>query len=183
MSTALRRGLVALGTLALVAAAGLAALAVPAWQADTVAAQARLRDALRQRTLAEARQRATEAPDAPAPLAAALPPDGAAGERLGALLAQAGAAGLQVASTRQARARPLAGGLLALPVTVQASGRYADLRLHLAGALQADPALVLDALRLQRADARADRLEIELRWTLLAAAPAPAQTAATGAAR
>ena len=179
MTPAARRALAALGTLALAAALLLAGWLVPSWQAETADAQARQRSALRDaaRRAAGATNAATD--PAAAPLAAALPPAQASGDRLAALLADAAAAGLQVASMRQARPRPGAGGVLALPLTLQAGGSAAALRRHLAQALAADPALVLDSLRLQRADARSERLEIELRWTLLAAAPG--HTAATAA--
>lgn len=57
---------------------------------------------------------------------------------------------------------PLARVRVVLPLT----GSYLQLRRYIEQALRDDPALSLDLLRLERADAQADALRAELQWSL-----------------
>lgn len=77
-------------------------------------------------------------------------------------------------ATAGASTRPLPVSAAAL--AWRAQGRYADLRAFVAEALQADTGLVLDQLRLSRADARVELLDADLQWQLLQQAEAPARS-------
>lgn len=192
---------VAIGCLALLAAAGLSLLLVPRWQADARAAG----QALHQRAT-RARPVPAAPPPAPGPalrLQAALPAADQTPLRVAELLALAQRHDIAVTSSRQSPATRLDGGpaaavsvsaaaatspppLAAVPLAWRAQGRYADLRAFVAAALQADAGLVLDQLRLSRADGRAALLDADLQWQLLqqgAAEPAPAATATMPPAR
>jgi hypothetical protein len=173
----------AVGSAALLLAAGLAVLATPRWRADAAAEAA-----LQQRA---SRPRLAAAP-APAPpsddrrLLAALPDAEQAPARLAALMALAARDGLTLESTRQsdaATATPTGLPVQALRVSMQLHGRYPALRRLVAEALQHDDALLLDQLRLQRPQAQTDELSAELSWLLLQRAAAAPVTAAGAAGR
>jgi hypothetical protein len=95
---------------------------------------------------------------------AALPPAQAAAARSAALRERA--AQHRVVLTRSSERRADGG---ALQLQLSASAPYPALRAFVADALAADPALVLDRVRLQRPTAEAPELEAELQWTLLQA--------------
>jgi len=146
----------AVALLALIAAAPLALVLAPHWQAEA--------DALRQ---AQAPRRARPVVVTPsvAPPPRQLPPGGEESERVAALLRLAQRQGVDVQRTQQQLDR--SGPLPRLQLGLSAQGRYADLRAFVAGALQADPGLALDRLQWRRATAEAERLDAELQWSML----------------
>lgn len=163
-------GATALGSLALLAGAACSGLLVPHWQADTRAAG----QVLHQRATAARRASPVRAPE-PGPaqrLQAALPPADQTPARLAGLLALAQRHDVMVTSARQSPAAAHGGNpgqrIDAVPVAWRIQGRYADLRGFIAAALQADPGLVLEQLRLSRSDGRAVLLDADLQWQLLA---------------
>lgn len=95
-----------------------------------------------------------------------------------ALVALARRQGLSVQIWRE---QTDAQGQLQLSLTGRA--RYPVLRGWVASALAADPAAVLDRLRLQRADAAAPELDFEMQWTLLHRPKAPSTPATNTANR
>ena len=155
------------GALALVLALLLAGVLAPSWRAEADAGRQAA-----QRVARQAAQQAARAPaPPPAPAEAPLPDAEHTPERAAALL---DLAPLHDVNLRHAREQTDAGGQLQLGMTGQAS--YAALRAFVAAALAADPALVLERVRLQRPTPAAAELEIDLQWTLLqrAAASGPA---------
>lgn len=173
--------LLAIGLLALCLAAGLLLVLVPRWQADAAAAG----QALHQRAARMPARPPQAAQPGPArQLHEALPPAALAPQRLAELLALARRHGLTVVSVHQAA--PVRGeGVDSVPLAWHAQGPYAGMRGFVAAALQADPGLVLDQLRLSRSDPRAALLEADLQWQLLqrAEATAPPPPAAATAAK
>ncbi|MDT7838949.1 hypothetical protein [Aquabacterium sp. OR-4] len=169
----------AAGCLALLVAAWLALLLAPRWRAEAAVAGQALTLRARQA------QPAATVPPPPGPaqrLHEALPPAALAAQRLTGLLALAQRHGLAVGSVHQA---PLlrGDGLHSVPMVWRAQGRYADVRGFVAAALQADPALVLEQMRLGRAGPAAAMLEVDLHWQMLQrAAMAPDGVAGTGVA-
>jgi hypothetical protein len=155
-------GLLAL--LLLLAAAVLAGVLAPQWQEQGRAAQ-RAADASTQ-SLRQARQAAL----APAPAlvkpAFELPEAGRARQRLAGLLLLAKSNGVQVAHTEQRLVRDARQGQEHWAVAMPAQARYEDLRRFLEAALRADPALALNALRLQRERADVPLLQADLQWAL-----------------
>lgn len=167
------------GALSLLAALVLGAALAPRWQA-----QAQMQEQATQRE----RRAAAAAAVAPVaqighgrstaladwPLAQRTP------ERSAALLQLARRHGLSVQRARE-QADPA--GHFQLGLSGQAS--YPALRSFVAAALAADPALVLDRLRLQRAGPTVAELDVDMQWTLLqraAAAAAPPRTQQVAAA-
>lgn len=157
----------ALALLALAVAALLALGLTPRWSAQ---AQALLASFEQLASRAD-KQRATAAASPVAgqtwPAAEQTP------ERVAGLLRLATPAGLRVVRSSEQAA---AGGHLQL--SLGAVGSYAALRLYLSHALAADPALVLQHVRLQREDDDAAPLRVEMRWVLLQDGAAPAQPGA-----
>ena len=154
------------GALALVLALLLAGVLAPSWRAEADAGRQAAQRAARQ-----AAQQAARTPAPPPPAEAPLPDAEHSPKRAVALLDLAPLHGVNL---RHAREHSDAGGQLQLGMTGQAS--YAALRAFVAAALAADPALVLERVRLQRPTPAAAELEIDLQWTLLqrAAASGPA---------
>lgn len=145
------------GLLALALAALLGLAVVPRWQAeaDTLRSQARVLRAARP---------ATAPASAPRP---GWPAAARSSDRVATLLEAAAHDGVGVQRAQQ-RLEAVGGSpLQLLRLQQSASGRYADLRRHLAHALAADPALALERLRLQRADATSPQLDAELQWVLV----------------
>lgn len=164
---------VAVGSVALLAAAWLALLQAPRWRAEAAAAGAAL-----QRQAAQARPAAVALPP-PGPaqrLHEALPPATLAAQRLSDLLALAQRHAISVGSVHQAPATR-GEGLHSVALVWRAQGRYADVRRFVAAALQADPALVLEQLRLDRTGPAAALLEVDLQWQMLQRAALPGAAA------
>ena len=144
---------------ALLLAAGLA----PAWQQDAAQAQAQART---QRAQAAQACRAASAAQA-ADWRQQLPTAAALDERLAGLLRAALLAGLSVGSIEQRTVPGGSAGIERQQLTLALQGRYEALRGLIEQALQADPALVLEHLRLVRQQADGELLEARLSLVLL----------------
>ena len=157
----------ALSLLALAAAALLALGLAPRWSAQAQALVATF-----EQTASRAdRQHATAA--APPASGQAWPSAEQTPERVAGLLRLAAPAGLRVVRSSEQAA---AAGHLQL--SLGAVGSYGALRSYLSRALAADPALVLQQLRLQRDDDDAAPLRADMRRVLLQDGGAPAQPGA-----
>jgi hypothetical protein len=87
-------------------------------------------------------------------------------QRLADLLEIATRMGLAGARTEHRLSVDAAAGLERLRVSMPLTGGYAQLRAFIAAALNHDPALSLDALKLRRASPNAQELEADLAWSL-----------------
>ena len=165
------------GLLALALAAVLALGLTPYWHAQQQALSEQQRTT-RQWQAEQARALRATAAQAPAawPLAAAND------ARVAALVELALHHGVTLTGTEQPLQLQAAGSVAWQLLNMPARASYADLRGFIAAALQADPALALDALRLRRENAQAEQVDAELRWALgQAAAPAvPAEPGLPG---
>jgi Flp pilus assembly protein TadB len=147
------------GLLMLAAAAALALVATPAWEAQARAEQQRQRsESLAAATAHQARQAAADTP---------WPRATERDARIATLIETALRHGLTAGSieqqTRQEAGSRVAWVLVVMPVR----GSYA-------AALQADPALALESLRLRRAGAEAGPVDADLSWAFAQAAdPGP----------
>lgn len=121
-------------------------------------------DIATRRAALQPRSSTTSAADGGAALAASLPPDSTRQARTAALLALATELGLPWPRSefRYQADREL--GLAQYRVAMQLSGGYTALRGFVAAALQRDPALALDGLRLRR-EANG-QIKAELAWVL-----------------
>ncbi|NCT84300.1 MAG: hypothetical protein GXC94_14220 [Comamonadaceae bacterium] len=156
-------GLAGLVALALAAAA---AVLGQRWDAQAAALQAEAR-ALR----AQARPAATAvaAPVSVQQWQATLPPARERQQRLADLLELAIRLDLSAARTEH---RLSAGeGLERLRVTMPVTGSYAQLRRLIGAALEHDPALSLDAIKLRRVSPLSADVDAELQWSLHGRAP------------
>lgn len=151
----------ALAGLLMLAASGLLALvATPAWRA-----QAQALDLQWQRERQAAAQRAHQsAADTVWPAATARD------ARIATLVETALRHGLSPGSIEQQTRQDGGGRVAWLMVSMPLRGTYADLRAFIAAALQADPALALESLRLRRAGAEAGPLDADLTWAFAQAA-------------
>jgi hypothetical protein len=152
------------GTFALAAAALLSGLCAPRWQGEADAG-----------TLALHRAAAQPAPPPlAAPTAALMLPEARQAPTRGtALQALARNVGVSLARVQEQ------GEVGAAPqLSTAGHAAYPALRQFVSAALAADPALVLDRVRLQRPDAGTAEVEFELQWTLLQRAGASAEAAA-----
>lgn len=95
---------------------------------------------------------------------AALPPSTARQQRLADLLELAIRLDLNAARTEHRLSN--AEGLERLRVTMPVTGSYAQLRRFIAAALEHDPALSLDAIKLRRVSPLAADVDAELQWSL-----------------
>ncbi len=95
---------------------------------------------------------------------AALPPASQRQQRLADLLELAIRLDLNAARTEHRLAS--ADGLERLRVTMPVVGPYAQVRRYIAAALEHDPALSLDAVKLRRVSPMAADVEAELQWSL-----------------
>jgi hypothetical protein len=130
------------------------------WDAQAVRLQAEAR---------ELRVQARPAAAASAPVSAqqwqaALPPASQRQQRLADLLELAIRLDLNTARTEHRLAS--ADGLERLRVTMPVVGPYAQVRRYVAAALEHDPALSLDAIKLRRVSPMAADVEAELQWSL-----------------
>jgi Tfp pilus assembly protein PilO len=169
-AAALKRQLQSLGTpgiggaLALLLAIGLLLLA-HAWDGQAAALQTEA-DALRT-SLRARRASAVEAPAVtPQQWQANLPPATERQQRLADLLEMSLRAGLAGSRTEHRLTLDAASGLERLRVSMPVSGGYAQLRQFIGAALEHDPALSLDSLKLRRNTPMAAEVEAELVWSL-----------------
>ena len=130
------------------------------WGAQAVRLQAEAR---------ELRAQARPAAAASAPVSAQqwqalLPPASQRQQRLADLLELAIRLDLNAARTEHRLAS--ADGLERLRVTMPVVGSYAQVRRYVAAALEHDPALSLDAIKLRRVSPMAADVEAELQWSL-----------------
>lgn len=144
-------------------AVALAVLLAPAWRAQ---ADEQLAAVARAASTAVAAARAPSPSPSQRPSAATLPDAGRTPQRSAEVLALARRQGLELRRVRETLDEA---GHLQLSLGGQAS--YAAVRGFVAAALAADPALALDRLRLQRADAAGALLDVDMQWTLLHRAP------------
>ena len=171
------------GALALLSALMLGAVLAPRWQAQAQAQeQATQSDRRAAAAVAVAAAAAVTAPsNRPVGSRQAMWADWPGAERTpersAALLQLARRHGLTVQRARE-QADPA--GHFQLGLSGQAS--YPALRSFVAAALAADPALVLDRLRLQRAAPAVAELDVDMQWTLLQRAAGPDAAAAAAAA-
>lgn len=123
-------------------------------------------DALRS-TLRAQRATAVEAPPVtPQQWQANLPPATERQQRLADLLEMGLRAGLASSRTEHRLTLDAASGLERLRISMPVSGGYAQLRRFIGAALEHDPALSLDSLKLRRNTPQAAEVEAELVWSL-----------------
>lgn len=158
------------GAAALLLAALLSYRLAPQWQAQAQAQLAIAQRALQAHQPAVAMVRSSVGSSG---LQSALPLVEHTPARRASLVALARRHGVEVL---RASERADSAGQLQLALAGQT--RYAALRAFVAAALLADPALVLERLRMQRATAAATELDFELQWTFLQRAE-PAKASAT----
>lgn len=131
------------------------------WDARAVQLQAEARE-LRAKALPAAA--AASAPVSVQQWQAALPPASSRQQRLADLLELAIRLDLNAARTEHRLAT--AEGLERLRVTLPVTGPYAQVRRFIAAALEHDPALSLDAVKLRRVSPMAAEVDAELQWSL-----------------
>lgn len=152
------------GALALLLAIALLLLA-HAWDGQAAALQTEA-DALRTSLRAQ-RASAVEAPPVtPQQWQANLPPATERQQRLADLLEMGLRAGLASSRTEHRLTVDAASGLERLRISMPVSGGYAPLRQFIGAALEHDPALSLDSLKLRRNTPMAAEVEAELVWSL-----------------
>jgi len=157
-----------MGLLALIAAAALAFTA-QRWDTQTAELQARaddLRTRLRALQASGADKTITEAPATPDEWHNNLPPATERQQRLADLLEIGLRIGLTPVRTEHRLSVDKAAGLERLRVSMPLTGGYAQLRHYIEAALEHDPALSLDSLKLRRATPLAPEVEAELVWSL-----------------
>jgi Tfp pilus assembly protein PilO len=152
-----------LGALGLAAALALG-LAAQRWDREAAALQARA-DTLR-RTAPARDERATTEAATPAEWLRSLPPAAERQQRLADLLEIGLRLGLTPQRTEHRLSLDADAGLERLRVTMPLTGGYGQLRHFIEAALEHDPALSLDSLKLRRATPQAGELEAELVWSL-----------------
>jgi hypothetical protein len=161
------------GALALLLAVPLAAWITPRWQhaaEQAVAAAAASAALQRQASIAQADRQRSQRGQSQA--TQAWPAAAEREARVARLLQLAQERGVAVRAVRQeAAAAPVVDGAPHWHVVaLSLEGPYGRLRQFIADALQADPALALDALLLQREDGKPGPLRAELTWALASAA-------------
>jgi hypothetical protein len=155
-----------LAGLLLLAAAATLVLASQQWQRETADLQARSKT-----LMAELKAHPAVAAEPGRNLAradwlASLPAGTQRQQRLADLIELALHQGLTVTRTEHRLSVDADAGLERLVVSMPASGSYAQLRGFIELALQQDPALSLDSLKLQRANPQAAQLDADLVWSL-----------------
>lgn len=156
---------VAAGGAALLLAALLSGVLAPQWQAQADAQLAAAQSAVSAVAALRASQQrpALQVDVLPeSELTTGLPLAAYTPDRRAALMALARRHGVDVQ-----RAGEQADSAGQLQLALAGRARYAALRAFVAAALVADPALVLDRLRMQRASAAAAELDLDLQWTFL----------------
>ena len=152
------------GALALLLAVALLLLA-HAWDAQAAGLQAEA-DALRSSLRAQRASAVAVPPVTPQQWQAQLPPATERQQRLADLLEMGLRAGLASSRTEHRLSVDAAAGLERLRVSMPISGGYAQLRRFIGAALEHDPALSLDSLKLRRNTPLAAEVEAELVWSL-----------------
>ncbi|CAN5146431.1 hypothetical protein BH11PSE10_BH11PSE10_07430 [soil metagenome] len=128
------------------------------WQAEA--------DHLRSSLRAQAAVARPQPAATPAQWQASLPPATQRQQRLADLLEMGLRAGLAGNRTEHRLTVDATAGLERLRISMPVSGGYAQLRRFIGAALQHDPALSLDSLKLRRATPQAAEIEAELVWSL-----------------
>lgn len=149
--------------------AGLAALALAVaavvlgqrWDAQAVRLQAEARDL---RAKARPAAAATAVPISVQQWQATLPASGSRQQRLADLLELS--IRLDLVGARTEHRLSSTEGLERLRVTMPVTGSYAQLRRFIAAALEHDPALSLDAIKLRRVSPLSADVDAELQWSL-----------------
>jgi len=149
--------------------AGLAALALAIvavvlgqrWDAQAVKLQAEAREL---RARARPAVAAASAPVSVQQWQASLPPSGSRQQRLADLL-ELGIR-LDLNGARTEHRLSTSEGLERLRVTMPVTGSYAQVRRFIGAALEHDPALSLDAVKLRRVSPMATEVDAELQWSL-----------------
>ena len=152
------------GLMALVAAAALILLA-RSWDSQAAGLQAEA-DALRGRLRTQIASGAIAEPATPAQWQMNLPPASLRQQRLADLLEMGLRIGLTSTRTEHRLSVDAASGLERLRVSMPLVGGYAQIRHYIESALEHDPALSLDSLKLRRASPMAPEVEAELVWSL-----------------
>lgn len=164
-----------LALLRLMCAVGAAALAgamllATHWQGQVSTDLAALNAAVEARTMRQAQARldklAAQAATAAVNPQSTHPHADAAASRMADLMALALQHGIVVERT-QRRDGERSAAQDRVAITMPVSGAYAELRQFIAEALRSDAALVLERLRLRRADAGAPQFDGEMHWLLL----------------
>lgn len=154
----------AAGTVALAVALAFALLGNH-WDAQAAQLQTET-DALR---ISLRQQHATAAavmPATPQQWFSQLPPAAERQQRLADLLEMSLRAGLAGSRTEHRLTVDAASGLERLRISMPVTGGYAQLRQFISAALQHDPALSLDSLKLRRASPQSAEIEADLVWSL-----------------
>ena len=150
--------------LAGLAALGLAVAAVvlaQRWDAQAVKLQAEAREL---RAKARPAMASVSAPVSVQQWQATLPPSGARQQRLADLLELS--IRLDLVGARTEHRLSTSEGLERLRVTMPVTGSYAQLRRFIGAALEHDPALSLDAVKLRRVSPMSADVDAELQWSL-----------------
>jgi len=100
---------------------------------------------------------------------AALPPSSDRQQRLADLIEMS--IRLELNGTRTEHRLSTSEGLERLRVTMPLTGRYAQIRRFISAALEHDPALSLDAIKLRRVNPMSTDIDAELQWSLHGRAP------------
>ena len=169
-SATVKRALHELGAPGLAGAAALAvALAVAvlgrSWDSQAAQMQAES-DALRISLRQQLAPTAVVMPATPQQWFSQLPPAAERQQRLADLLEMGVRAGLSGSRTEHRLAVDAASGLERLRISMPVTGDYVQLRRFIAAALQHDPALSLDSLKLRRPTPQSAELEADLAWSL-----------------
>lgn len=149
--------------------AGLAALALAVaavllgqrWDTQAARLQAEAREL---RAKARPAAAAASAPVSALQWQASLPPSGSRQQRLADLLELS--IRLDLAGARTEHRLSASEGLERLRVTMPVVGSYANVRRFIGAALEHDPALSLDAIKLRRVSPVATDVDAELQWSL-----------------
>lgn len=148
-------GLVALGLAAVVIGLG------QRWDVRATELQAEAREL---RAKARPAAAAASAPVSVQQWQASLPPSGSRQQRLADLLELA--IRLDLNGARTEHRLSTSEGLERLRVTMPVTGSYAQVRRFIGVALEHDPALSLDAIKLRRVSPMAAEVDAELQWSL-----------------
>jgi hypothetical protein len=162
----------------LLLAAAVALVAVP-WQQQQLEDQRAAADAERRRVLARSKNAASGPAAETDPVArfvAGLPAPMQRQPRVAALLSLAEAHGLQLRRSEYRYASESSLRAARYRVSLPVSGSYAAVRRFIEAALQGDPALALDSLRIKRDNTQTATLQAELVFSFLMRAE-PAATA------
>jgi len=165
----------ALGVVALIVAAVVSMILVPAMRRQVETASADADSATRQASRPADGPAAHVIESGPERFVAAFPAADARQVRVATLLELAGHHALEIRRSEFQLVKDKESGLLRYSVTMPLSGSYAQLRGFVEDALASDAALSLDRLRLRRASAAASTVEAELTWSFYMQPGRPAE--------